>query len=426
MSFQTTLLTITNPSSTGNQSYTGAGFQPIAAIFYSTQNTGSNSRAGVQMMMGMATDSTHRGVIVGQDTDGSASSTAGRHWDAAKCIDMIDNNNNPQAAADFVSMDSDGITLNWTTANATGWKVYALLIGGSDVTNARVIQYSITTGTGSKSVTGAGFKPDFVLLMDPSSASAPPGSGGTAVVNFGFATSSTSRGTVSIRNNNSVTPSKDERSQTMTKFIQSSNGSGTVDFAADFTSMDSDGFTINATTDASARQQFALCLKGGKYFVGSFNQATTNGSQAVTGVGFTPTGLLMLSTGIATSASVNTTQSSLSVGASDSAKTRASVFSGALAASATTKCDSNNDTTKLLKMFTPVGGGAPTITTVTDITSYDSDGFTINNTTTDATAREIPFIAFGSNPNAPTGYPSWAGSAEVPQEYFEKIGVIPY
>ena len=61
-------------------------------------------------------------------------------------------------------MTSDGFTVNWITAGSP-WIVHYMALGGPDLTNAAVGTFTPTSGTGSQSVAGLAFQPDFLMFL---------------------------------------------------------------------------------------------------------------------------------------------------------------------------------------------------------------------------------------------------------------------
>jgi hypothetical protein len=117
---------IAQPSSTGNQSVTGLAFQPAAELFTTDMLVASTSPASnANESVGAAVDSTHRSVAGSQYVSGAARTSQ----NAATCIRMYGGSTTIVAAADFVSQDATGFTINWTSANATARQVLYLAIG---------------------------------------------------------------------------------------------------------------------------------------------------------------------------------------------------------------------------------------------------------------------------------------------------------
>jgi hypothetical protein len=388
MSLATKVGSFTVPAATGNQAVTGLGFQPKAVIFFGDRRSadgGSGSAASngdMSPFWGMAVSSASRVAMYDNQDFTDAAATV----DATKCF-VSKSGATTNFAADLVSMDGDGFTVNFATANATAYVVNYIALGGSDLTNVAIVSFTANTATGNQAVTGAGFKPDALIAMCVDKFA-----GAFGAYQIGFGVSATQRGTSSANYDGTNAG----RYQANDKFIGIPKGVG-LQRLADLVTLDADGFTVNWTTAAAAGPTvYALCLKGGQYFVGSFTQKTSTGSQSTTGVGFTPTGLLMTSVGGAHSTSVQSPPGlKFMTGAAASASARAAVA----------LLDGSNAVAKLdraLAFVDMADNSTPTVNASADLTSFDVDGFTLNFGVADATAREVVFIAFGSVPTVST------------------------
>lgn len=393
MAFSYKVGSVAQPTITGNQAVTGVGFQPKAVVFFMNTKTADGSASGAWENVGMAVSSSSRACISRMLDE--VSGNGDRAQDNTKCIKMVNNLGVTTDAADFVSLDSDGFTINWTTVVLTADILNYICFGGTDLTNASIVQFQQPTVTGNSAVTGAGFKPDAVFLISACSSTGAvandTGTGGNfdGSLSLFTATNSGSRGV----------SSNDTFQKTTIGAMPVGDGTNTAKFESTFVSMDSDGFTLNWTTVSGARYQWGLCLKGGSYKVGVFNQSTSTGNQAVTGTGFLPSGIMVMSQDAAAgSAAIISGKHQVSFGAASSSSSRAAVWAGGSTGS--TFWDQNLDQTKVIKMMTAATGGAPTTEAAADFVSNDSNGFTINNTTTDATSREVLYMAFGSTPNS--------------------------
>ena len=391
MAFSTKTIQVTSPTSTGNVAVTGVGFQPKALLFFATYQTAVGSAVNARSCIGMATSSSSRAVISSNTQDNVNPFDSDRGSDNTKCLKVLDNSAGTLLAADLVSLDADGFTLNWTTVQASGYVVYAVCLGGTDLTNVFIKEFTSSTGTGNQALTGVGFQPDAALFITQGQTSALT-TGTFAIPSFGFCTRAASAA-VGLRMENATTNAF-QTSRT-NKVITSPLNATDNNYEASLVSFDSDGFTINwSTAAASARYIWALCLKGGAYKVGAITQKTSTGTQATTGVGFQPTGLLMMSNGT-TSVGV-TTGGELSIGAGDSATSRFSTWFGITHASNPSAADMDNAADMILEQMT---AGTPTTESSADLDSLDADGFTLDFTAADATARNIFYMAFGDTPS---------------------------
>lgn len=367
---------------------TGVGFKPKALILFATDQTTTGTGTDIAYHQGMATSTTNRAAA--SDTQLTATNTSYRYHNDTKCFVVMPTSGTLAVAADLVSFDADGFTLNFSTVDSTARIIGYMALGGTDLTNAFIKEFLPANSTGNQSFTGVGFKPDAIFLISGAVSTAPPsGDANDCNIFYGFATSSSSQ-KASLANPRSGTTSAQQ-----SELILKNSGGSTFTMRGSLVSMDSDGFTINFTDIGSMKYCYALCLKGGQYAIGAFNQNTSTGNQSVTGLGFQPSGVILSSINATTTASILTTQSRISLGMASSSTARASIWNGG--GNAGTQ-DNNTDTGKVLNMITE--GASPTTNTAADFVSMDSGGFTINNTTADATSREIIYFAFGSN--APT------------------------
>ncbi len=392
MAFECFAGTLTCPGSTGNQAITGVGFQPKAVMFFGSEIDSDGNKVNVLVSFGVATSSSARGVVGLTDNDAFSTTDVERYQSITNCI--VSHSVTVRYLADFVSMDADGFTINWSSVQS-GEQVQYLCLGGADLTNAAVVNFTSPTSTGNDAVTGAGFEPDFVFLIGGlCTAGELDAIQGNGHWGLGAAISPTSRATVGGFMADNVGTTDTNAQQIVTEAFTILNGSSVIE-QADHVSMDADGFTLNwGTVNASARNMTALCLKGGQYDIGVETQKTSTGTKATTGVGFTPTGLFVMGINQTTSASVQAGLR-LSSGMASGATERACHWSGDSDNVGTTVCDSDIDTGAIIKHMTE---GTPSTEAEADLDSFDADGFTLDWVAADATAREFVYVAFGSNP----------------------------
>ncbi len=395
------------PASTGNKAITGVGFQPKAILLFADRRSSdgassSNSQNSEMPMqiLGMATSSLSRAVIGATDdfTQGNP------FFDNTQAL-YVHSTSTTAFAADFVSMNADGFTLNFTTANATAYIVNYMALGGSDL-SANITHITTPFVTGSQSTTGVGFKPDAMILIG----------GSTGDDNRGLGFTSGPSAQVTNSSNYNVGATTIGRYQRTNEAYSQINGN-TIQVEAALTSFDTDGFTLNYTTvDGASNEMSALSLKGAEFKAGSLTQKTSTGTQATTGVGFQPVGLLTSTVLNTASSSVNNNYIVQAIGATDGSS-QASVVTA----------DNNNGNTSLdrTKIYKSLADDTtPTVQAAASLASFDNDGFTLNYTTADATAREIIYLAIGptagpnSAPAAPTlSFPinSATGVSVLPQ-----------
>lgn len=392
MAFLTKVIEFAQPTSTGNQAITGAGFQPKAVMLFGSAPTAAGSATNMLIGAGVATASSARGTVsaYADDAQATASSARGTRTDEVYATYISATS---LVETDFVSMDADGFTLNWSKVEAgAARKMFAVCLGGSDLTGAQVVSFTGSSSTGNQSVTGAGFQPDCVIFMAGLTLA---NAGETAMLwSLGAATSSTARVAAGMSAENNVATSNTNRKQVSDKCITLPwPGTGAVLQEADFVSMDADGFTINWTTALSNRTIIALCLAGGQYKIGTETQKTSTGTKDTTGIGFTPTGLMLWGVNNTSTTSI-ADHARMSIGFASAAGEEKSIWGGSLDNSADSVSDSRYSSDKAIESLTE---GTPTLNAAADVTSFASGQFTLDWTTADATAREFLYLAFGSD-----------------------------
>jgi len=122
-------------TSTGNQALTGAGFTPKASIMISANDISANNDTAANhawASFGAATGTSARFGYWYGDRNAVSPTVASRNMDRTKLIKlMTEGGGSPtlNAAADHVSFDSDGETINWSTVDATARQILVLWIG---------------------------------------------------------------------------------------------------------------------------------------------------------------------------------------------------------------------------------------------------------------------------------------------------------
>ncbi len=375
-----------------SQAVTGIGFQPKALILWATNQTTEVIAFGIRFGIGFS-DGTRYRAVAAASADNS-DFTSCDHRQATKALTLLDFTQTTVAECDVTSFDSDGFTLNWTTNNASAYIIHYLAIGGADLTNVRADNFSLATSTGNQAITGAGFQPDFVMFLSARDSGAIPNTAVHTYLSLGLAKSSSERAALAFASQDNAGTSETNRYQRTTLCLATLADSGTVDSEADFVSMDSDGFTIN-NSDAPtlAHKVMYLALKGGSYKVGAETQKTSTGTKATTGAGFQPTGLFLASFNDVAQTTPQP-HHRFSVGAASAAGVEGASWIGDTDAAATSSTNMSTLTTKVIHLINADDPASPSAEA--DLSSLDSDGFTLDWTTADATAREFVYLAIGS------------------------------
>lgn len=126
----------TEPSSTGTQDYTSAGFgTPVACMVIGTTNTSTDSVQGnLNGTIGFTDGSNERSVTCTYVDNVSTSRSRRFTVDTVYARNDVDYSNNLSKTASFDSWITDGVRLNWTLTDDEEFNIIVILIGGDDVT----------------------------------------------------------------------------------------------------------------------------------------------------------------------------------------------------------------------------------------------------------------------------------------------------
>lgn len=361
---------------------TGYGFQPKCCLYWWSgrmETTDISVTSGdVKPGVGVACSATDRRCITAQMDDLAGTMACdGRQSDAA-CIETLTLTGSLDGSVDLQSFDSDGQTL--VIDNPFGLsqthRIHCLAIGGSDLANAATFQFQVPTTPGNADVTGLSFQPTAVILFSAGIATAPPAGAIHSRYSLGFATGSGAQGVCAAMDTDATNSDVSGRYSRSSECMAVMDTASTITARASFVAFLSTGFTLN-WLEVSGTQYyvFGLALRGGQFLAGNFAQSTTlNGSVVETGVGFTPTGLLVASVFTTESAAdVQSAQYQWNVGAATSPSNRASQGVASRNGAASAICLSGSRGDSLL-----VGSNiaAGTADGQVDMQALGSDGFT--------------------------------------------------
>ena len=381
----------TSNTGNGNQAVTGVGFQPKAVIFFATNQTATGYAAGMSVALGWAISSTGRYSISNASDDNVTTSNAGYRQSDQTCLVPLSNGTPTNGVlGDFVSMDSDGFTVNWTTNDGTARIIHYMAIGGSDVSNVATGNFLQPTSTGNQAITSLGFRPDLVFFAGMGDAVAGNGAGGR--LSFGAASGGSNQGLIYLRELDAqTTMSVSNALMTDSIYYQGDPVAGNARRAS-FVSLDNSGFTINwSIVDGTATRNLSyLAIQGGRYWVGADSQKTSTGTKANATPGFQPRGVFFMSADATTSSSRNDAQEKISIGGTDGT-TQGAIWGSATDNVTTTDTNSATLTSVALRMAT----NTATTDAEATISSLDLAGYTLNWTTADATAREFVAVVMG-------------------------------
>lgn len=246
---------------TGSQSITGVGFQPDlilmahvgAAHTASLPSTSANT--GVSISMANAAGESAATCSFSQSASGTTSTH--RYQRAGKALIAATNVLTKEAT--LTSMDSDGFTLNYSTANASAGQMITLALAG-----VRSAIGSFTKPTGAAPATdvhsGLDFQPRAVLFASAQNTTNATFDSHTRL-GFG-ATDRTTSGCSAFQDADALdVASVDGVDKTSSTFVKVNNDTETIDAVATLSSLDPTGFTLSWTpNDAVATEILYLAL----------------------------------------------------------------------------------------------------------------------------------------------------------------------
>jgi len=382
------------PTSTGsyNNLISGLSFAPKVIIFhYNESGVSGTVASGSSFGFGMATASpSYQMTIFVRASDGGAgNSDSSQRNDSI--VHTIVSNSTTIARGSISSWNSDGVTIQVHSAsNSVIARIGWLALGGSDLTNASIVQYTSPTEPGIQPLTGAGFAPTAAIIATLGSDTAVnstrdnldswPGIGiatPTAQAASGYLSKHAAGGHRRSQSNSHVIYLPDE---------------GDIRWAASVQSFDSDGITLYwSSVQTTAMFFWVLYLKGPSFGVVDFLQPTSTGDQAYSLTSFQPkAGLFITHCDIA--ATGQRTHGFLNVGTAVSPTARA-LHMTALSNSGSTIRYHRNDS--VIACTAVPSGGTTSEVARADFVSWNSDGFTLYWSPVDSTQRQMLAILFG-------------------------------
>lgn len=319
-----------------DQSVTGVslGVAGKVAIFWwsgTTSATDATAGGHIRGGIGFAASATERGWVLVWSEDALGSSDAHHGINNTACIAIAAAGAAIDGRADFKSWDgTDGnFTITIADQFTANYIISYMIIGGTDLTNVKVGSGQAPTTAIAKAFTGVGFQGTFGMFAATRRAgfsdTLSPTSDGQ--FSLGFATGSAAGSEYTL-----ATSTRDNQNTQDTIRYLFDNGvislvGGTGDIAerAEFTSWDTDGFTITWLEKgaAGAYAFIYLIMKGPTFTVGDLLTQTDTTTTVVETTTSTPRGIFMMSHNTAKSTS-DTPQAhqSVSLGAASSTTAR--------------------------------------------------------------------------------------------------------
>jgi hypothetical protein len=263
------------------------------------------------------------------------------------------------------------------------------------------------SSSGSYSVTGVGFQPEFLVIIGIGTATEEQSGtshtfDGIKGLHVGMSDGTSEWcGCVSAADLSSV------RSKlfSATNIMYVMDETTATVIQANLSSFDADGFTLNISSAPSndVLIQFYAMRGGGSYVVGTALGPAANGTQAISGLGIQPTSLLFASTQVEALDTPETDWFCMFGGASDPSyfgladpTVQYAAWGGATQATPVDNYSDkliSPDSCILMAIDSDLAAPAPVILAEANLDSFDADGFTLDWTTTDGTQRYYGWFA---------------------------------
>lgn len=376
----------------GSQSITGLGFTPKVVMIWGNTLTADGSGANFSYVFATGTTISDARLLQCLSMNAANPSSCRRAQIASMYLNYNTVTGSVTSANTF-TLDTDGFTLNYNNNNGTAYIINYLAIGGGGFSSFYQSTFTRNAAIGQQAITGPSFRPNLVMFHN-SGTGANVNGAANIDLNFGFATVVNNRGACSNSIFNAVTPSNTKQFQSKNRCLIQPDTGGLLN-DADFVTMDVSGFTIDwkTVTGGGAHVYAFSAYQSNRFLVGSFNQPIVSGSQSITGVGFIPKAVILLSNN-AVGASFVSGGSRISMGCADYDLKQFSLWAGDTSGVATTISSQYLDRTHSISFLSEAGAN-PTLNARASITSMDWSGFTLNWDVVDSTAREILFLAIG-------------------------------
>lgn len=404
----------------------GSGtFQPKVVLFFASNRTADGGGAHALDQRGWAVQDEGGGTVQGSvafvSVHGGTSSSTSSKITNADAIALFTDAKANAGEADVSAWNSDGFTLNWTNVDGTARIVNFLALGwdGSDDIWVEAGANAKNNTTGNQEFNETAAQPKLLLLLTAGERSTTIPSTDTVgpCTGMGWGMSSSAQA-VSAWGSRDGRPTGDGVSIQITTGIARwcVGGSGVL-ASGNLVSLDSDGFTINWTVGTRATYFLWLAMGGADLSaaVGAFDADTDLGGQSVTGAGFQPESLVLLSRG-KTSGTTATADAYQTLGVAVGDTQRAAHWTGDDNGTADAETASYLDRDKVMAFLTEdSAGGAPTLDGEADFDGFTSDGFDLDWTDAAPGAFQILYCAL-KGPAAVTSvfHDAWSGRLSTP------------
>lgn len=290
-------------------------FLPKAFIPFGSLMSSAGASTGLNLGFGATNDTVDAAISVSSINGLTTTNTDRRHV-GNKCFTIITNGTTTEEASAAL-FESDGVTLNWSTASATAYILNHIALGGDIEVSITQQQMNNTNAAQSFAHGLTGGSPDAVLFVSSNNNIAPPRTDAECLFSFGGWESSSQFGVGLLSLNGQTT--------TATRMVMYNNAcviytSTTIQRTMSVATVDATNVNCEYPVATSAYQSYfwMIAIRGCTAKVGTFDCNGSTNPLTISCTGITPKLFLpvFVYSGVG---SINTVQNSLmmSIGASD-------------------------------------------------------------------------------------------------------------
>lgn len=262
--------TSTSPISTGTKAVTGIGFQPKLVMLSGILQTADGSASSLFYGFGAATSTSSRAsVAIASQTSLTTTSTRRRHTND-KAISILTTDGLVSEEADLSSMDSDGFTLNWTTATTSARIVNHICLAGSSL-EVQLSQHQMNNTNAPQAFPhGLSGTPTTLIFFTSHTSTTPTSTGDPLFLSFGAWSGGNQFG-ASAYSANAVTTSSTRRLLANDRVASLMFSSVTRSIAVSSVDATNVNVTYPITSSTSQGYIWMIALRGIKSQIGTFD-----------------------------------------------------------------------------------------------------------------------------------------------------------
>lgn len=377
------------------------GFQPKAIIFWwsgITDSTDACTFGNSLMGIGFATQSEGNYQSLTDDNGaGSQTSSTATATIGTNCIVVYQVGtttlDGAMAIDSFANWPADGFRVKVTNTMPVDLRVGFWAIGGTDITDVDIIQY--TEATPTYTITTVGFQADVIFFLSGGLTLFSKGELGLGISTAGHLNAFLGCGT------DQGSASADTAAYCGTEIMAAIfNGANpqVLDNTSSVSAITSNGFDGAATAAVTRR---CMAIKGGLWKSGTLSTRTDSNGISISGLGGTPKGVMVLSANRAQStSSTPTAPLKMSIGAATSTTERHAQVYVSQDGSGNMRVVRAVEHDELYINVTAPGsdgadGASGTVEGLMDVSSVDADGYTFVMDDTDSSAFFATYVMVG-------------------------------